>query len=131
MENAHNYLFVYGSLLDNDNEFGHYLKNNSRCISKGSFTGLLYDMGEYPGAIYDAAANNKVFGDVVLLNSNPGILNIIDEYEGYGDTQPQPYLFVRKLLPIQTLTGTLNCWVYLYNLPVTGHRQITSGRYKT
>ena len=47
MKNA--FLFVYGSLLDEDNEIAIYLKNNSTFYSAGKVKGKLYDIGEYPG----------------------------------------------------------------------------------
>jgi gamma-glutamylcyclotransferase (GGCT)/AIG2-like uncharacterized protein YtfP len=130
MESDCKYLFVYGSLLDSDNEFGTYLKNHSSFLIKGSFPGLLYDMSEYPGAIYKAGITNRIYGDIVLLNDKPSILQMIDEYEGYGKDEQQPNLFVRGIVPVDTASGTINCWVYLYNLSVDGYVQIASGRYK-
>jgi gamma-glutamylcyclotransferase (GGCT)/AIG2-like uncharacterized protein YtfP len=130
MESDCKYLFVYGSLLDSDNQFGAYLKNNSSFFTKGSFSGLLYDLGEYPGAVYKAEITDRVYGDIVLLNDNPSVLQTIDEYEGYGEEEEQPNLFVRFLVPVDTTSGIVDCWVYLYNLPVDGFKQIRSGKYK-
>ena len=93
MESDCRYLFVYGTLLDNDNEFGAFLKKHSTYVSKGSFNGLLYDLGEYPGAIYKPGIKQQVHGSILLLNNDPEILSVIDEYEGYGCllyTSPSP-----------------------------------------
>ena len=62
METDCKYLFVYGSLMNYDNEFAIYLNNNSRSYTKGNFNGLLYDMGEYPGAIFNKNTTYLVYG---------------------------------------------------------------------
>jgi len=46
MKENNNYLFVYGTLLDESNEFAIYLKQNCSYYSKGKFRGRLYDLGE-------------------------------------------------------------------------------------
>lgn len=130
MESDCKYLFVYGTLLDAYNEFGAYLKSNSVYVSKGSFPGLLYNIGEYPGAIYQPGATGLVYGDIVLLNDDPTILKAIDAYEGVGEDEMQPNLYIRLLVPVTTTSGTIDCWVYLYNLPVDGFKQITPGKYR-
>jgi gamma-glutamylcyclotransferase (GGCT)/AIG2-like uncharacterized protein YtfP len=89
----------------------------------------LYNIGEYPGALYDPAATERIYGDVLLLNNDADVLTNLDDYEGYGHNQPQPNEFIRVTLPVDTASGTIICQVYLYNLPVTGYGQITSGRY--
>lgn len=130
METDCKYLFIYGSLLNAANEFGAYLRKCSTNYCKGSFKGVLYDMGEYPGAVDDMLSNKKVWGKIRLLNSPGEALKIIDSYEGFGPGEQHPNLFIRKLIPIQTNQGIVECWVYLYNLSITGFKQIVSGRYK-
>jgi gamma-glutamylcyclotransferase (GGCT)/AIG2-like uncharacterized protein YtfP len=130
MENNCRHLFIYGTLLSIDNEFGALLKQSSTPVSKGSFPGLLYDLGDYPGAIFDAASRYTVYGSIILLKDEPDILKTIDEYEGYDDTEEQPNLFIRKIVSVKTNTTTKNCWVYLYNLPLTGFKEIKSGIYQ-
>lgn len=121
-------LFIYGTLLQSDNEFALYLQKNSAPHGKGKFKGILYDTGEYPGAILTGDAKGYVHGHIVLLNDN-SVLKNLDRYEGYGPKEPQPDLFIRKRIAIETETGLVKCWVYLYNLPIDGLHQITSGDY--
>jgi gamma-glutamylcyclotransferase (GGCT)/AIG2-like uncharacterized protein YtfP len=123
-------LFVYGTLLTADNEFARYLKHNSTVMATGSFTGRLYDVGEYPGAVIDDKNSYPIKGVICKLN-NADALATLDDYEGYGDNQDQPNLFIRKLLPVETVEGSVNCWIYLYNLPVDGLSEIKSGNYKS
>jgi len=56
-------------------------------------------------------------------------LKYIDDYEGFGEDQEQPNLFIREMAQVETDIGRIDCWVYLYNLPVEGFRGIESGDY--
>ena len=122
-------LFVYGSLLSADNEFAVYLSHNSTLIGTGTIKGKLYDIGEYPGAIIDPYNQHEITGTIYQLHHPQKALKILDDYEGYGEDQDQPNLFVRELLPVKTVNGEMQCWVYLYNFPVKGLPQINSGNY--
>lgn len=125
------YLFIYGTLLDPNNRFGAYLQANSRLISKGYFDGRLYDIGHYPGAFLDKTCGLKVHGQIVELNNVQDVLTQLDPYEGIGPENEEPYEYTREIIEIDTESGTLNCWVYLYNHAVDGCEQILSGKYKT
>jgi gamma-glutamylcyclotransferase (GGCT)/AIG2-like uncharacterized protein YtfP len=120
--------FVYGSLLNADNEFGSYLNNHSTLIGAGKFKGRLYDINEYPGALTDNENGYPITGSIYKLNSFKA-LTILDDYEGFGPDQEQPNLFIRELLPIETSEGIINCWVYVYNLEIDGLTEIKSGDY--
>jgi gamma-glutamylcyclotransferase (GGCT)/AIG2-like uncharacterized protein YtfP len=122
------FLFVYGTLLDVDNEFGRYLNNNAIIIGTGRFKGRLFDIGEYPGAIIDTENGYPITGSICKLN-NTEALKVLDDYEGFGPHQDQPNLFTRKLLPVETSDGVVDCWGYLYNLPIDGLAEIFSGDY--
>lgn len=122
------YLFVYGSLLDKQNEFGAYLNANCTFYAEGRFRGKLYDIGEYPGAIL-ADVNNYVHGKIYRVNDAKQVFKQLDYYEGFGPEEAQPNLFTRELLTIEVVNETVECWMYLYNLPVDGLRLIESGIY--
>ncbi len=124
-----NKLFIYGSLLEADNEFGRYLQKYSTIYKPGKFNGKLYDIGEYPGAVHLPNTDYKVYGVIVQLHNIEETLKVIDDYEGFGDEQLQPNLFIRKLLTIQTQDRNVKCWVYLYNHPTAKLKQILSGDY--
>ena len=121
-------LFVYGSLLNGDNEFGQYLKQNTKLVNSGFFKGILYDCGEYPGAI-EQTYGYKIKGALYRLNNPLTAFALLDDYEGFGEDQKQPNLFVRKLISVECDNENINCWIYLYNLPVAGLTEITSGDY--
>ncbi|MHB8207403.1 gamma-glutamylcyclotransferase family protein [Mucilaginibacter sp.] len=129
MIEKNNYLFVYGTLLDERNEFAIYLKQNCRFYDKGKLKGRLYDLGEYPGAIADENYPDYVYGNILELKNTAEALQYIDAYEGFGEDQEQPNLFIREIVSVEAENGQMNCWVYLYNLSVEGFRLIESGDY--
>jgi gamma-glutamylcyclotransferase (GGCT)/AIG2-like uncharacterized protein YtfP len=129
MEQAGSYLFVYGTLLDQRNEFAVYLKRNCSFYGDGKFKGKLYDTGEYPAAIFLPESTNYVYGKIFLMNKPATLLKQLDDYEGYGSNQTQTNLFIREQIAIETAKRLMICWVYLYNLPVTGLKLIASGDY--
>jgi gamma-glutamylcyclotransferase (GGCT)/AIG2-like uncharacterized protein YtfP len=121
------YLFVYGTLLQNDNQFAMYLNRHCNFITPGRIKGLLYDIGEYPGLVINTNAQ-YVSGSIYQVN-NAEVLTEIDRYEGVGADEEQPNLYLRVSHPIETADGPINAWVYVYNLPVAGLPQIYSGDY--
>ena len=121
-------LFVYGSLMDSQNEFGLYLQQNSAFVDDGFIMGRLYDAGEYPWLVLNAEAYH-VKGKIYQINNIEKNLPILDEYEGYGEDELQPNLFVRQLIDINTYNESVKCWIYLYNHPVNQLKEITSGDY--
>ncbi len=124
-----NKLFIYGSLLQTNNEFGSYLKKHATLYKQGRLKGKLYDAGDYPGAIANVNEGFYIYGSILQLDDPVETLKHIDDYEGFGDDQLQPNLFLRELLDIETDDKTIKCWVYLYNYPIANLHQITSGNY--
>jgi gamma-glutamylcyclotransferase (GGCT)/AIG2-like uncharacterized protein YtfP len=129
MEETSNYLFVYGTLLDEKNQFGAYLKNHCSFFQQGKFRGKLYNIGNYPGAIAQPGGDTYVFGSIFILNDTDEILKILDEYEGVGPANPQPTEYTRELIGIEARDEFIKCWVYLYNRPVENLALIKDGRY--
>ena len=121
-----NYLFIYGTLLDEPNPFAIFLNENSIFYSKAKFKGRLYDFGDYPGAV-DAADGYDIYGSIFELRDVEEVLKHIDPYEGYGEGQRKPYLYIRKIITAETQNGPIDCWVYIYNRSVEGVKQITGG----
>jgi gamma-glutamylcyclotransferase (GGCT)/AIG2-like uncharacterized protein YtfP len=130
MDEKMNYLFVYGSLLSDNNEFAVYLKQNCTFYNKGKFEGKLYNIGLYPGAIAITGCGQFVYGSVFFVDDPKVSFAVLDEYEGFGADEPYPNEFIRRLLKIEIADGSkVDCWVYLYNLPVDELPEITSGDY--
>jgi len=124
-----NKLFVYGTLLDEDNKYGIYLRDNSTFFSSGKLEGILYDIGEYPGAVLSSGGNDFIHGIILEIDDPSTVLALIDMYEGFGEDQPQPNEFIRVLTEAETDRGRVDCWIYLYNLPFHGLTPIETGKY--
>ncbi|HEY2580772.1 MAG TPA: gamma-glutamylcyclotransferase family protein, partial [Mucilaginibacter sp.] len=103
-------LFVYGTLLDEDNKYGIFLRDNSRFFSKGKVRGSLYEIGEYPAATLDPDSNDYVYGIILQMDEAETVLPMIDMYEGFGADQPQPNEFIRVLTEAITDNGPVACW---------------------
>jgi gamma-glutamylcyclotransferase (GGCT)/AIG2-like uncharacterized protein YtfP len=124
------YIFVYGSLLDDRNEFAIYLKANCSFVCNARFKGILYNIGDYPGAVFNDDQGFYVYGKLFEIDDIENTLEVLDDYEGFGDNYAKPNEFVRKIREVETsVMGPMRCWVYLYNLSVDGFKQILSGKY--
>lgn len=121
------FLFVYGTLLQPGNHFADYLASHCSFIIDGKLKGILYDIVDYPGLIIDDDAG-YVFG-VVYKIDQPTVLQELDIYEGVGDDDEQPNLYLRQLHKIETQKGKISAWVYIYNRTVAGYTPIQSGNY--
>jgi gamma-glutamylcyclotransferase (GGCT)/AIG2-like uncharacterized protein YtfP len=125
------YLFAYGTLQpDHAAPEIAAAVEQLRPVGKGFVRGVLYDLGEYPGAVFRGAAGRRIFGTVFRLGKDEGILRKLDEYEGFDPKAPEESLFLRELHPITLTDGrTVKCWVYAYNGKPESGRELTSGRY--
>ncbi len=112
------FLFVYGTLQP-----AHAPAEIASVVTKlhpidvGSVNGILYDLGEYPGAVLDPSSKHRIAGTVFQLPNDPDVLCALDAYEEFDPDAPGSSLFLRVLHPVAlTKGGTLQCWIYVYNL---------------
>lgn len=112
-----------------DNPWGRYLSEQSEIICQARLKGVLYDAGEYPGAIYLPESDSYIYGSVMALKNPDEALRIMDQYEGFGPEEPQPNEFIRQKLVVESDIGQFLCWVYLYNWSIEGLLRIKSGDY--
>ncbi len=123
-------LFVYGTLRPAvDHPRIRHLVGRLKPVGSGRIPGRLVYLGQYPGAIFDAAAEGSVLGDVVELTDD-SVLADIDAYEGFDPARPDAGEYFRCKRPVEVDgVGTVECW--LYELPaVPAHATwIESGDY--
>jgi len=127
------YLFAYGTLQpDQVPEEVASAVAKLEPVGKGSVRGVLYDLGEYPGAVLKTASRKRITGTVFRLSSDPKVLRELDAYEGFDPKAPERSLFVRALHRV-TLSqgGTLRCWVYEYNKEPGAAKVLSAGRFRT
>lgn len=136
MNDTSNFLFDYGTLRPGfDNAFAQSLRQQARYVGEGSFSGLLYDLGNYPGAIYHADSSTVVLGSIYDISQNKeSVLRYLDVYEGIGVDFDPPTEYIRIIIPVTSDSGgqtnTVFCWVYVYNHSVVNKPIIRSGDYR-
>ena len=90
---------VYGTLLKQSrSKMSAFLKTNSRIVGEGSFPGLLYDLGDYPGAIFIPECQSKVYGTIHYLSNPANTLRLLDKYEETGPEFQQPNEYIREII---------------------------------
>jgi gamma-glutamylcyclotransferase (GGCT)/AIG2-like uncharacterized protein YtfP len=126
------YLFSYGTLLPEYAPAGIAAAvAKLRPVGRGTVSGVLYDLGDYPGAILDPTPGKRIFGTVFRLPNNSAVLAELDEYEGFHPSAPHKSLFVRKRCPVRLSTGRiLDCWIYEYNRTDVAAPVVATGRYR-
>jgi gamma-glutamylcyclotransferase (GGCT)/AIG2-like uncharacterized protein YtfP len=105
------YLFLYGTLLpEHAPREVVAVVSKLRPVGEGTVAGILYDLGDYPGAVLDPMSGKKIFGTVFRLPIDPNILDEFDRYEGFNPSAPDMSLFIRRCCPVRLSTGCiLNC----------------------
>ena len=122
-------LFVYGTLMQGfTNPFAKKLRKNAHWQGKASFTGKLFDLGSYPGALFLPHYEGIVHGEVWEISDFNAVIPSLDYYEGIHDSQPE---YVREPIPVLLETGQIQlAWVYLYCQPTDAFVQIKHGDYR-
>jgi len=125
------YLFAYGTL-----QAAHApqdilpLLERLRSVGEGSVSGILYDFGDYPGAVLDPASDCRIFGTVFELPEDANLLSELDVYEEYNPDAASDSLFVRVLEPVLLESGRrLPCWIYIYNRDPRSAPVVKNGMY--
>jgi gamma-glutamylcyclotransferase (GGCT)/AIG2-like uncharacterized protein YtfP len=126
-----NTLFVYGTLLlDVQSDIANFLKKNAQFVGEGYLAGQLFDLGEYPGAVFQKDADSRIYGHVFELQKPDYTLPILDEYEGIGEAFRTYKEYVRQKVPIKMEGQEILCWSYLYTQPTVNLTLIESGNYR-
>jgi len=117
------HLFAYGTLRQS-NVQNHAPKEVAsiverlRPVGQGHVRGQLYDLGQYPAAIF-RRSSSIIEGEVYLL-PNSAALKALDKYEGFYPVHPDRSLFIRKkkLITLSASGQKIFCWAYEYNRPI-------------
>ena len=103
----------------------------SHLFGEGWIPGLLYDLGNYPGAGFDPASRTKVMGRVFQAPTRERLLAELDHYEGFNPASSATSQYLRKRLPITLRDDRqIECWVYEYNGSTAGLPAIAEGRWR-
>lgn len=117
-------LFVYGTLRPAlAGGWSRDLIADLEVVGEATVSGLLYDLGEYPGMV---AGEGVVQGDLLRISDDER-LAAIDAYEECGG----PHALYRRAAVAATLAdGTIAAaWAYLFNRPIGEAPVIVDGDY--
>jgi len=121
---SHEYIAVYGSLMSiHGAQKLAGTTDKLKLIGQCKIPGLLYDLDEFPGLV---PGDGEVVGELYMVE-HPDALRLLDDYEAFYPNDPQRSLFVRHRLCL--IEPAMECWVYLYNQPLTGRPRVESGNW--
>ncbi|MFG6687346.1 gamma-glutamylcyclotransferase [Mariniflexile sp. HNIBRBA6329] len=125
------YLFVYGTLLkDFESDMSKFLERNSEFVGAGYFIGKLFEISWYPGAVLSNDPDDKVYGHIFKIQNPQKTFQVLDDYEGIGDTGEYANEYTRTLIDAYSNENkSIKIWVYIYNNSTENLKQITSGNY--
>ena len=125
------YLFAYGFLKTkyHGNEKTRTPPFEHRYVSSGTLPGEIYRVDVFPGVIYEVNSKELVHGEIFELLAPEESFRILDRYENALPLVQLDPDYERRLRPIKTDQGILECWVYEYLKPVNPATKINSGSF--
>jgi len=122
-------VFFYGTLMSGFKRPGRSrIDPKLKLQGAGSIPAALFDVGIYPAAI--PASDKRVRGEVYRMLDTEGVLDALDEIEGFRPGRPDESLYTRVEAPVTFDDGRVaRAWVYFYNAPLGRAQRIESGDY--
>jgi gamma-glutamylcyclotransferase (GGCT)/AIG2-like uncharacterized protein YtfP len=88
---------------------------------------MLYAIGDFPGLVLATSLPTapapdacQVDGELFEIFDPATFFATLDVIEGYWPEQTERSLFVRRLINVQTATGTAKAWAYILNIQING-----------
>lgn len=119
MGHLHHQIFIYGTLRRGGR--AHHLMRGAEFQSKGSITGRLVHVDQFPGLI--PCDDQRVLGDLYLVNDQ--LLDELDQYEGCFSSPPH-YLREETKVLLENGEVTL-AFVYVFQQLKPEHEEIENG----
>ena len=105
-------VFVYGTLLEKDNDFNNLLERMCDFSIDATYNGKMYSlMDKYPVVIPSLNSDDIVYGKIYEL-SNELVLDILDMYENYDPCDIDNF-YIRKLVYVNDINQN-ECLAYIY-----------------
>ncbi|BAT57717.1 gamma-glutamylcyclotransferase family protein YtfP [Variibacter gotjawalensis] len=121
------FLFVFGTLLSGyDHPIAQRLHAEAEFIGPAFCRGRLYLVAHYPGIIESNDTQDRVAGELYRV-TDEALMRALDDYEGCGVNDAQPYEFARRLHAVTLDNDDVQAWVYFYNRAADGLPRIASG----
>lgn len=125
------YVFVYGTLMRNFlNPVADELAAMSQFVATATVPGKLFDIGDYPGAVFNPTDTSHISGEVLLV-VDQRLWPLLDEYEGCTENDPMPHEYQRIVVDATLDTGaTIKAKAYHYQWPTEKSVFIPNGNYR-
>jgi len=91
--------------------------------------GLLYDLGQYPGAVYQPSASTFVKGQVWRMQEPDLLWPLLHAYEAYDPARPEHSEYRCALIDLFAEGPVERTWTYLYQGSTEGLSLIPDGDY--
>ena len=117
---------LYGSLMRGMGameELG--IGDRLRFVGPCLVTGELFDLDHYPGLRH---GDGRVIAELYAL-LDIGVLQDLDEFEGYTASQPRDSLYIRERVALTEPQGA-EAWLYVYNTVPDARARIASGDWR-
>lgn len=124
------YLFVYGTLRFSNSLIRQgEISGEFEFVGKGKVKGVMYDIGNYPGAV-KGNSGNEVNGEVFRMMDAKGVLAILDSYENYNMMDERNCEYIRRKTRVRMESGEfLMAWLYWYNGDMKTKKRIGENDY--
>lgn len=127
------HLFVYGTLAGTPSTTeSRLLKRKTEIVGEAILPGaILYDLGEYPGAVRSRKRDAAVGGELLACAADEmaELLKALDKYEEFDPASPGSSLFLRRRERVRANGRDVTAWVYWYNGPMDKAVPLPTGRY--
>ena len=104
------------------------LERHGEFLGPCRFKGRMFDLGKYPGVV---RRDGQCHGILYRLD-HPRIARKLDAFEDVRPNDPKNALYRRERVSVidDYDRGYQKAWIYVYNQPVTGRREIRSGNWR-
>ncbi len=114
-------IFVYGLLQSKyDNDAAKMLRKHATLIGPASIPGAVFDLGDYPAAIFEKNMKGLVHGELYSIHGDfDELIKFLDEFEGLGPDEQKPLEYHRGWVRAQCQGKNKPALCYLYQRAIT------------
>ena len=123
-------IFVYGTLMSTSSyDLAKQFHEHADLMGEARWSGRLFHLGSYPGAVESADDDAWVMGELWRLRDPDTALPFLDEYEGCSEHHSLPHEYRRSIEKVWMGDREVSAWMYVFQLPTEHLIEISSGRF--
>jgi len=124
-------IFVYGTLRHGESRASWLDKHDpfegGKGVVRGTVSGRLLDLGDYPAFVPSAERTPRVHGEVYTFGDLDAVFRDIDSVEDFHGYEPPEGEYVRALVRVDLDARERIAWTYVFAGDSSGHPIISSG----